>query len=140
MFEGRCSNGDVKLEADGTPLTFWDYHWIPICGHYFWDNQDGAKLFCKKMGYHSGTVSKVSGQKYDVESFRIGKCYEGDTWESCSGGCNDYEAGGECSNNGYFGGAHCDKDQEVKIAIECIGGGSIKTTSCKGKKSMNGNA
>ena len=30
-----CSNGDVSLKDDGTPLIFWDGQWSPICGHYF---------------------------------------------------------------------------------------------------------
>ena len=127
-----CSNGDVKLEDNGTPFVFWDNHWMPICGHYFWDNQDGAKHFCRKMGYSSGSFSgRGSGEKYDMDSFRIGKCKSADKWESCSGGCNDYQGGGVCSNNG---GAKCDKDQKVKITIECSGGDSIRTTSCRGNQ------
>ena len=63
------SNGDVKLEEDGTPLVFWDSQWIPICGHYFWDNQHGAELFCRKMGFESGLFSgRGSGQKYEGDS------------------------------------------------------------------------
>ena len=127
---GLCSYGDVKLEDDGTPFVFWDNEWIPICGHYFWDNIHGANLFCRKMGYASGSLSgRGSGEKYGVNSFRIGKCNSGDEWESCSGGCNDYQSGGACENNGR---AHCDKDQGVKVSIECFGGGSIKATSCRG--------
>ena len=130
--EGLCSNGDVKLEDDGTPFIFWDNQWSPICGHYFWDNQVGAKLFCQKMGYHSGTFSgRGSGQKYSMDSFKIGKCNSGDKWENCNGGCNDYQRGGRCSNRWY--GAECDQNQEVKITIQCEGGGSIKTSSCRGK-------
>ena len=127
---GLCSYGDVKLEEDGTPFVFWGNEWIPICGHYFWDNIYGANLFCRKMGYESGLLSRRgSGEKYGVNSFRMGKCKSGDKWESCSGGCNDYQSGGTCNNNGR---AHCDKDQAVKVSIECIGGDSIKTTSCRG--------
>ena len=103
---------------------------MPICGSYFWDNQEGAILFCRKMGYYTGFFSgRGSGQKYDMDSFRIGKCKSGDEWESCSGGCNDYQVGGSCSNNG---GVKCDKEQAVKITIECSGGNSSKTSSCTG--------
>merc|ERR1719412_2849899 len=81
------------------------------------------------MGYSSGSFSgRGSGEMYDMDSFRIGKCKSGDKWESCSGGCNDYQGGGACSNNA---GAKCDKDQAVKLTIECSGGDSIKTTSCR---------
>ena len=108
---------------------------MPICGHYFWDNQEGAKLFCQKMGYHSGTFSgRGSGQKYSMDSFRIGKCNDGDNWESCSGGCNDYQGGGACSNNNH---AKCDQTQGVKITIECSGGVSTARTSFRGTQMSN---
>ena len=110
---------------------------MPICGHYFWDNQNGAKLFCRKMGYSSGSFSgRGSGKKYGIDSFRIGKCNVGDKWESCSGGWNDYEGGGACSNSPP-GRGKCDKDQRVKITIKCSGGDSIKTTSCRGNQILS---
>ena len=122
-------NGDVKLVDDGTPLIYWGNQWMPICGHYFWNNQDGAKLFCQKMGYHSGKMERRSGEKYSMDSFRVGQCNDGDNWESCSGGCNDYQGGDACSNNKN---GKCDQNQEVKITIECSGGESTATTSCRG--------
>lgn len=104
---------------------------MPICSHYFWDSQEGAKLFCKKLGYNSGKFSgRGSGLIYGVDSFRIGKCYRSDSWLSCTGGCNDYQAGGACRNNRD---AKCDRNQAVKISIECSGGNSIKRSSCRGK-------
>ena len=121
----------MKLESDGTPLVFWDNSWMPICGHYFWDNQNGAKLFCEKMGYTSGKFNgRGSGDKYSQDSFKIGKCNDGDKWESCSGGCNEYESGGKCDESW---GGYCTKDEEVKITIACSGEESIKTTSCRGR-------
>ena len=103
---------------------------MPICGHYFWDNQEGAKLFCKKLGHNSGNFSgKGSGEIYSIDSFRIGKCNSGDKWESCSGGCNDYQVGGACSNNPPV---KCERDQAVKITIECKGGKSTQISSCTG--------
>ena len=112
-------------------MVFWANQWMPICGHAFWDNQEGAKLFCKKMGYESGTFSgRGSGHKYGVDSFRIGKCLSGDKWESCSGGCNDYQGGGACS---VYPPAKCDKDQAVKITIQCSGGDNSHSSSCTGE-------
>ena len=89
------------------------------------------------MGYKFGSLSKASGrgrllgEKYEIDSFRIGKCQSGDKWESCSGGCNDYEAGASCNNNRA---SKCDKDQAVKIAIECNGGDYSTNASCEGKR------
>ena len=124
-----CSTGDVKLETDGTPYVFWYNQWTPICGHYFWNNQEGAKLFCRKMGYKSGSLSgHGSGQKYATDSFRIGECNSNDMWENCRGGHNDYQIGGRFNQ----GTAKCDRYQEVKITIWCGEGDSTKTTSCRG--------
>ena len=101
---------------------------MPICGHYFWDNQYGVNLFCKKLGYDSGSFSgRDAGQKYYKESFRIGKCTSGDRLESCTGGCNDYRKGGECSNNNQ---AKCYKTSGAKMTIKCSGGSNHQTTSC----------
>ena len=36
-----------------------DGKWRPICGHWFWDNNYGAKAFCKRLGYESGEFSDI---------------------------------------------------------------------------------
>ena len=134
-----CSNGDVGLVDDGTPFIFWDSQWFPICGHYFWDNNIGSSLFCKKLGYDLGNVNRdENGEKYAVDSFRVGLCYEGDDWENCNGGCNDYQAGGYCGNgdindrgNGNSG-ARCEKYYGAKITIVCQNGNESTSISCNG--------
>jgi hypothetical protein len=81
------------------------------------------------MGYTSGAFSgRGSGQSYATDSFRIGKCKAADDWMSCSGGCNDYEAGGRCANN-----SPCTAGERVKITVACDGG-STKTSSCTGNE------
>lgn len=126
-----CKNGDVKLEQDGTPSIFWDNLWSPICGHYFWDNQDGATKFCQKMGYASGEHTRLD-KAYSVDAFRLGKCNENDEWDTkCSGGCNDYEIGGSCSNS-MFSAADCTVAGKVAMTITCSGKlNSISNPSCK---------
>ena len=61
-----CSDGDVKLEADGTPLIFWDKVWSPICGHYFWDNQYGAKKFCQHTDVSNSSKSITTNFVYTI--------------------------------------------------------------------------
>ena len=118
----------MQLEEDGTPYVYWNNSWNPICGHYFWNNQIGARLFCEKMGYTSGKhFGKDSRESYSVDSFKIGRCKEGDRIDRCSSGCNYYKLGGSCS---YFGKSSCEKGEPVKFSIECSGGGSIATSSC----------
>ena len=121
----QCKSGDVWLEDDGTPLVFWNDKWSPICGHWFWNNQYGAELFCQKMGYTSGTLVngiEVRGGPYSRDAIRVGQCNNGDTLERCTGGCNEYEVGnGGCAN--------CVAGEDVKIKIACQGG-STKSSSC----------
>ena len=121
-----CKNGDVRLRDGGKPRVYWNNNWVPICGHYFWDNAHGATLFCKKMGYETGTVSDT-GKRYSQDSLRIGKCNIGDALESCKGGCNDYKVGKSCKNNDSV---KCGKGERVGISIKCQGD-SRKTSSCK---------
>ena len=105
-----CQNGDVKLEADGTPYFFWG-NWAPICGHWFWDNQDGARLFCQKLGYKTGTQQgRGLGETYDVDAIRLGRCTTSLT--SCSI-CSDKGVGNGC--------AACAAGQPVKFTITCEG-------------------
>ena len=119
------------METDGTPFIFWNNAWSPICGLYFWDSSYGASLFCKKLGYSSGT-SKKSNQMYDVNSFKVGKCLWDDSWGACTGGCNDYSSGGNCINENSA--KTCDaNDDQVGITIECNDGGQdVKNSSCGG--------
>ena len=126
------------LKDDNTPMIYWNGTWSPICGHYFWDTERGkpnygATKFCNKMGYQVGDVfGRGSGESYSSDAFRIGKCNENDDWNSCRGGCNDYEVGGKCSEN-YE--AKCTRGQPVKITIECSGGTILpaQKSSCTGE-------
>ena len=75
-------------------------------------------MFCEKMGYEGGQqTAQGDGNHYSSDGFRIGKCEEQDNWEACSGGCNDYEVGGKCSNS--FTGGNCAKDDAMAITITC---------------------
>ena len=111
-------------------MVFWNTIWYPICGHYFWNNQIGATLFCQEIGYNYGNYAgKESGHSYLTDSFRIGQCNTGDVWKNCSGGCNDYQGGGKCNDNVSD---VCTVGQPVKITIRCEGNSTI-SSSCKGK-------
>ena len=70
------------------------------------------------MGYEGGQqTGKEDGNHYSSDGFRIGKCEAEDNWTACSGGCNDYELGGQCSNS--FTGGNCQKDDGMAITITC---------------------
>ena len=117
-----CSNGDVRLKYDKTPMIFWDGLWSPICGRWFWDNQFGATKFCQRLGYQSGKVlGRGSGETYSSNSFKVGTCNKNDDWTNCRGGGNDYKLVEGCV-----------KGQPVKITIACSGGSTALTSSCPG--------
>ena len=124
MHLDECNDGDVKLEADGTPKFYWSGKWSPICGHYFWNNQEGSISFCKKLGYVGGTLTRIRGT-YEDDAITVGMCDVNEDLESCTRGCNDKIIGNGCLD--------CRAGQKVSIKIECHGldvGNS--DSSCKG--------
>ena len=88
------------------------------------------------MGYgHGQQAGHDDDNHYSADGFRIGKCEEGDNWDAgCSGGCNDYELGGQCSNS--FTGGNCVKDDGMAMTITCSQPSTnIWNPSCTGTNS-----
>ena len=82
----QSSSLDAKL-VDGYPYLKWtDGKYHPICGHYFWDKQRGADLFCNRAGYAPYTKIKsnvecTSGDQHlgkfntvSIQSEAVSKC------------------------------------------------------------------
>ena len=71
--------------------------------HYFKENQYGATLFCKQLGYSFGSLTQES-QSLTIplpkDGIIIGKCLETDTWPNgnCSGGNNNMQNGYDAAN------------------------------------------
>ena len=70
--------------------------WFPICGHWFWDDNNGATAFCVKLGYPSGTAVRTF-LGYNEESLKVGGCLPGENLTACTGGGNEYSTGGSCA-------------------------------------------
>ena len=119
-------DGDVRLQHHTDPEIYWNGKWNPICGHFFWDNDNGAKLFCQKLGFSNGKITQGSGSqaKLTDDAIRIGKCSDSDNQLfSCTGGCNDFaQVGGHCNDND---GAFCNKGAKTKIEIGCFNDGML---------------
>ena len=112
------------MENDGTPMFFWNGKWSPICGEWFWDNQNGAQTFCKKLGYTNGNQQRTN-EKYDQDAVQIGRCNADEDLEECSAGCNDKVVGKGC--------AACAAGGNVAITITCEGPTSdTVSSSCEG--------
>ena len=103
------------------PEVFIHGTWSPICGHYFSDNNHGATLFCKKLSpeFNSGTTIRRYDKPLDANGIRIGKCFIGDHWPECTGGCNDFETGNSCFD---AAGGKCSAGDVNSIEIHCSSG------------------
>ena len=109
-------HGSARLTEEKTPEVLWNRKWTPICGHFFWDNQYGPNLFCKKLDskFIYGKFTKRLDKLIERDSIWIGNCGSGDDWLSCTGGCNNLEIGGECPGVGS-----CSVGGASSIEIEC---------------------
>jgi len=57
-FDRPCRSGDVKLPVNGLdPYIYVAGRWTPICLHYFWDNNNGVKDICTRLGYDGSFAS-----------------------------------------------------------------------------------
>ena len=99
MFKGtatarrRCIDGDVKLETS-IPMIHWNGRWSQICGHYFWDNDNGVYEFCRMLDFDDyDHYYHKRNQKSQKLGFWIGKCKDGE-FPYCSGRCNKRTLGG----------------------------------------------
>ena len=92
--------------------------WVPICGHWFWNNDIGASLFCQKLGFESGNIKNRLTLPSD--GLTIGQCNKGDKWLECSyKDCHKLQIGGTCNNGGS-----CSKGQKAAVSIDCINEGT----------------
>ena len=99
----------MKLEGK-TPYYFYQGEYRPICGPWFWDSNNGATAFCKKLGHEEGIVVRVR-EVNDQDAFHVGKCNPGDDITSCTGGDNTRDLKNFCR-----------KREKISIEIECLPG------------------
>ena len=110
------------VRKSATPEVFYKGEWYPICGHQFWENNDGATTLCRQLGFESGSVwGKGKERKYSKNAMFVGVCGRGEPLNWCGG------------HKGSFGDlrGQCNKGEDVAIMITCTGptGGSEQTTS-----------
>ena len=51
----------LRLGENQVAEVYFNNQWTPICGHWFWNNNIGATLFCQELGYNSGVITKKHG-------------------------------------------------------------------------------
>ena len=100
----------------------------PICGNYLWNNEYGATIFCKKLGFSSGTREALPHQSLPVDAYFVGKCGPADVdLTACTGGYNYRRLGGiDPTSNGRVS---CDAGRLGGIKFFC-GGGKGSQNSC----------
>ena len=81
----------------------------PICGHFFWDNNNGATTLCKLLGFKSGTGTKTR-DAFDVDAMPVGDCKPGEPLTKCTGGGNAW--GKFDDRNGW-----CKKGTKVGVTV-----------------------
>lgn len=54
-----CIDDDVRLDSypQGRPEVCSGGSWVPVCGHFFWANFNGAQTICKNAGFATGIIS-----------------------------------------------------------------------------------
>jgi len=102
---------EVKL-VDERPYLSIGSTWKPICGHYFWDNNVGASIFCKKLGYLWGGIIEKERNSYNEDAFYVGGCGSKDI--------TDLENG--CTKPNLVAPHDCKKGRPVSIKIKCTEG------------------
>ena len=94
---------------------------VPICGRFFWDNNNGARLFCKMLGKKGGIVQKYEF-KLTEDAYYAGTCSSTDKHiTECSAGKNKHTLGGKTR----WGTGSCNKGSKAAIYIECDGKTSL---------------
>ena len=115
------------IDERNEPMIFQEKKFHPICAASFADNQHGINLFCKKLGYDSGSIVS-RGEQLQANATMIGRCESHDTsLEDCSG---SMKIGGGCESGDSY---CCMKNQKRGMRVRCFGGGvEKKSHSCKG--------
>lgn len=97
------------------PEIHWHGSWWPICGHWFWDNDEGAATFCRMLGFESGK-RKVTRAIRPRDAIVVGNCKRLETLTECSGGQNHF---GDPAKNPKA--AMCAKGQNIGVQVTCLG-------------------
>lgn len=118
----------VEPGLEYLPWVYFTGQWYPICGHYFWNNDNGATTFCHKLGFESGEVIK----KQDIllkDALPVGRCKKGSALASCNVWA-DPEASCGIKNAMPVGscGPACKAGSKVGVRVKCHAGSGAAGT------------
>jgi hypothetical protein len=88
----RAGKATVVSGQAFSPEIMYNGSWYPICGHWFWDDNNGATTVCQGLGFSSGLVSSGYGERAHTSqpkaAMPVGRCNAGEALTSCSNGGN----------------------------------------------------
>jgi hypothetical protein len=106
----ECPVAAVQAGKDIVPEVFWKNKWMPICGHAFWDSNNGATTICKQLGFTTGLLQALKNGKevFDTDAQFVGNCPAGTRLDACI-------------RDGNPAAAHdnCKAGQDVGVTIKC---------------------
>ena len=117
------TNTNFKL-ADVSGNQPGDYPWVlysdgqfhPICGRYFWNNDNGADTFCRELGYENGGVlGEITNIVFSTNAVNVGECNAGEALDACTGGGNN------AWDNMNYGTNFCHAGQNIGVKVQCSG-------------------
>ena len=108
----RTRSGNAVEEGQAfIPEVSFSGQYYPICGHFFWDNDNGATSVCKLFGFKKGEITRTDAV-YDVDAMPVGRCNPGQELTKCTGAGNiwgDFNADG----------GSCKKGKEAGVTVTC---------------------
>ena len=115
----QAANGDaVAAGVAFVPEVMYNGQWSPICGHYFWNNDNGATTVCKALGFFGGTNTKTR-TTYSTDAMPVGMCSAGQALTSCTMTASDNAWGNFEYNDGW-----CKAGTAVGVTVTCATSGA----------------
>ena len=99
------------------PEVMYNGQWYPICGHYFWDNNNGATTVCEALGFSGGGTLTNRYATHSTDAMPVGMCSAGQALTSCTNGGNAW--GNFEYNNGW-----CKAGTAVGVTVTCATSGA----------------
>ena len=93
------------------PEVLFEGKYYPICGHWFWNNTNGAKTFCNLLGFKNG-IKANTNVAYSVDAMPVGQCKSGEALTKCT-------AGGNAWGNFDVSDGWCKKGTNIGVTVTC---------------------
>lgn len=124
---------DEVIVAPGVPFVpevatgFGEY--TEICGHWFWNNHNGATAVCNRLGYAFGSLEQErwtrtpedwTGNVLGTDALFIGECNPGEALEGCSANHNRYDHSCKAGSRAGIVVICSDEVLEQSVLPECM--------------------